>query len=186
MGSRLFAHIRGNIVGYVAVFLALSGGVYAASAGRETVKRPVVKDGTGTIVGSPLSATEEDLQIVSPTGYVVRLDWDGGLSTNTFAVTASYSGLDCTGDRYFPTAQGSDAVTYGKFTRPFDEDRLIAPIVSPGQGPADVQVQSYESVSLGCRNFGPTTGPAWPAKIISRARAGLPGEITAPLKITSR
>ncbi len=221
MGVRFLAHIRGNVVGYIAIFLAMSGGVYAAAAGRNTVDSAsivngqvkgidvrddgltgadidestlrgvmgsggaVVRDANGVLLGYPLSVTEEDLQVVTPKGFIARLDWDGGLSTHTFAVTAVYAGLDCSGARYFPTTAGSGAVIYGKFTHPLDRDRLIAPRVSPDSAAAEVPVQSYDSVALGCRNIGSTTQAAWPARVVSRARTGLPREIAPPLRIKS-
>ena len=171
-------------MGYVAIFLAMSGGVYAASAGRNTVdSASVVRDANGALIGHPLSATEQDLQVVTPKGYIVRLDWDGGLSTHTFAVTAVYAGSDCSGARYFPTTEGVGAAIYGKFTHPLDRGHLIAPRVSRDPRAIEVPVQSYDSVTLGCRNIGPTTQAAWPARVVSRARAGLPAEIAPPLRI---
>ena len=45
MSSRLTAHVRSNVVGYVALFIALSAGAYAAGLPRNSVKSKQIKDG---------------------------------------------------------------------------------------------------------------------------------------------
>jgi hypothetical protein len=45
MSKGIAAHLRGNVVGYVAVFLALCGGAYAAGLPKNSVKSKQIKDG---------------------------------------------------------------------------------------------------------------------------------------------
>lgn len=45
MSGRIYAHIRGNVVGYVAVFLALTGVTWAATAPRNSVGTKAIKKG---------------------------------------------------------------------------------------------------------------------------------------------
>jgi hypothetical protein len=44
MSERIRTHLRSNVVGYVAIFLALSGGAYAANLARDSVGSKQIKD----------------------------------------------------------------------------------------------------------------------------------------------
>src|SRR5215210_4275091 len=45
MWCRIGAHLRANVVGYVAIFLALSGGAVAATAARNSVTSESIQNG---------------------------------------------------------------------------------------------------------------------------------------------
>jgi len=62
VSARLTSHLRNNIVGYVAVFIALSAGAYAAGLKKNSVKSKQIKDGAvvGVDVGDD-SLTGQDI-----------------------------------------------------------------------------------------------------------------------------
>jgi hypothetical protein len=70
MSNRVREHLRGNVVGYLAVFLALSGGAYAAGLDANSVRSRHIKDG---------QVKTADLAAEAVTADKVGLDALGGV-----------------------------------------------------------------------------------------------------------
>ncbi len=97
MSARLTSHLRNNIVGYVAVFIALSAGAYAAGLKKNSVKSKQIKDGAvvGVDVGDD-SLTGVDIQ--EPTLQGINAVQLNGSSAAAFVQGAQdVGGSDLTG-----------------------------------------------------------------------------------------
>jgi hypothetical protein len=230
MWYRVGAHVRGNLVGYVAIFLALTGGAVAATAARNTVTSEsirngevksadvqnnglrgadiqestlrgirgprgpagppgrsfTVKDSDGATIGSLLTADDDSLRVLTSTGYLASLDWQGNIPDNPIGILAVYSGSGCSGTQYIPAPTTGDGSPFaaGKLLRFREGGNYVAAVRSTA---STVQADSYLSVLFGCMDFGsPTTTLAWAAKTLTPSKAGLPNSITGPLSISTR
>jgi hypothetical protein len=106
MFARLAKHLRNNIVGYVAVFIALSAGAYAAGLKKNSVKSKQIKDGAvvSVDVGDD-SLTGVDVQ--EPTLHGVDADRLGGSPREDFVQGAQdVGGSDLTGTYANPAIAG--------------------------------------------------------------------------------
>ena len=228
MWCRVGAHVRGNLVGYVAIFLALSGGAVAATAARNTVTSEsiqngavrgadvkdnglrgadikestlrgirgprgpagppgrgiTVEDSNDATIGSLLTADDDSLRVLTATGYLASLDWQGNIPDDPIGILAIYSGTGCSGTQYIPSSSEEPPFAAGRLLRFRDGENYVAAVRSTA---STVQVNSYLSVLFGCMDFGsPTTSQAWAAKTLTPSKAGLPDSITGPVSISSR
>ncbi len=230
MWYRIGAHLRANLVGYVAIFLALTSGAVAATVARNTVTSEsiqngevksadvedngirgadikestlhsirgprgpagpagrvlTVKDADGATIGSLLTADDDSLRVLTTTGYLASLDWQGNIPDDPIGILAVYSGAGCSGTQYIPapTTGGGPPFAAGKLLRFRDGERYVAAVRSTA---SSVQADSYLSVLFGCMDFGsPTNTLAWAAKTLTPSKAGLPEPITGPVSISAR
>ena len=78
MAARIREHLRTNVVGYVAVFIALTAGAYAAGLPKNSVKSKQIKDGQVKL--SDLAADSVDGSKVED-GSLSNADFGGALPT---------------------------------------------------------------------------------------------------------
>jgi hypothetical protein len=106
VGASIRRHLRSNVVGYVALFIALSAGAYAAGLPRNSVKSKQIKDGqvrlndlaVGSVDGSKViddSLSAADIQDGAGSG--LGADQLDGVSSNGFLQTGTAAGGDLSG-----------------------------------------------------------------------------------------
>ena len=112
----------------------------------------VAVDGDGIELGTVIDFEPQEMTIYSSKGYVFDLNADGKLA---FEEKAEFSGLDCTGNRYFEEPSFSRLFHNG---RVFDYSYEV-PVAQPYYVPKDSVVESVELNSsydyyFGCSNYG--------------------------------
>ncbi|MDX6586944.1 MAG: hypothetical protein QOI31_1417 [Solirubrobacterales bacterium] len=131
--SRISQHVRSNVVGYFAVFLALSGGAYAAGLDANSVKSKQIKDGQVKTADLAAEAVTEDkvapstlTEAALANGAVTRSKLGTLPSAGLFGATYNETGgTFCTGtNASFP----NNTVSSVEFTaEQFDTADLITP-----------------------------------------------------------
>lgn len=144
----------------------------------------LVEDANGALIGQliddPSVASLGGPTVLTPGGYALTLDWNGGLPPRPSFIP--YAEPNCQGPAYLGTGAGSSTVTTST-------KRLLYES-SPGtfQVPAKptssvIGIGSYEE-GTNCSNINSLTY-AWPLKAVSRAATGLPATIAGPIDLAT-
>jgi hypothetical protein len=164
------------------VFLMVTQCANESSATTETATTPTasssatalsvkVKTGTNGLLGYGLEITSSRLTLLTTTGWIVRLNYDGTM----YRESVTYSVAGCTGTPYVP-----GNVLYGK-TLIYNGTNYYKPANSPNnQTGSSVSYNSSDGTS-GCSNFTGTNTLATLTTSTGLTEAGLPATITGPI-----
>lgn len=141
---------------------------------------PVAVDANNVALGRVLSANGYGLTILTSTGYVLDLPWNGTFFTGQIW----YSGAGCTGTAYLNSGT-TDAIVQNGKTLVFSAamNTLMRPaVVSSGvtTSTSGFAVQSIDNPTCGASAG---TGYGWQLTAISNSAAGLPTTIAGPITI---
>lgn len=131
-------------------------------------------------LGRVLSASAYGVTILTSTGYLLDLPWDGTF----YPGQIWYSGASCTGTAYLNSGSSTPTVNFGKMlTYSASFGTLMRPTnVTAGvtTSTAGFAVQSIDNPTCGASGG---TGNGWQLTAITNASAGLPATIAGPITI---
>jgi hypothetical protein len=141
-----------------------------------------VVDNAGTVLGKYLYANDYRIEFLSSAGYLVWIDWDTTFSADRVWYTSS----DCTGTAYFDSVHADETI-FGKTVvwSPSKNSLMVPATVSETTGVStSIAISALSTDDLTCKNYSPAVSTAgWLLTTITRASAGIPATITAPLHI---
>lgn len=130
-------------------------------------------------LGRVLSSNRDQVTILTSTGYLIDINWDGSFDVGQIW----YTGASCSGTAYLNSGGATPKVISGKwvvYSGSFST--LMRPLnvtagVSTSVG--NITVQSIDNPTCGSA----TTGHGWELVAITNTAAGLPATIAGPITI---
>jgi hypothetical protein len=136
-------------------------------------------DANGVTLGRIVEADRYGVRVVTSTGYLVDINWDG-----TFPIGQIwYTGASCTGTAILNSGSPDPDKIFGKtlvFSRAFNTLMAPSTVVSGvATGGGSVPVQSIDNPTC----MAASSGNGWTLTAVTAAAAGLPTTILGPLSI---
>ncbi|QDG53896.1 hypothetical protein FIV42_25080 [Persicimonas caeni] len=148
----------------------------ASSGGSQLV------DGNGTVIGTVLGASLEQVAVRTGNGYLVSLKWDG---TPTITYTL-YSNTGCSGTPYIYLDDVEQSIHAKTAVWSVQSNAYLLPNNPQNKAAISSQQNAYASywdISTGACSDSGSTIWSWPASTVSKSTLGLPSTIVAPLTV---
>jgi hypothetical protein len=145
-----------------------------------------LSDANGKILGYVTSSSPSSLDLYTPKGYFVSIDWNGTLLEGI----ALFTGADGTGTMFFQWTR--ESALRGFVASIHGHPYVASSLDGNGFAVADPGITSYESYSFNDSITNvpatPVLGPynAYPLKQAQPADIGLPSSVALPLRIVSQ